>query len=127
MAFWDTGDFRLPARDMVQNVGVDGDHLWPCSLQMRIHCTSQVSVSIVNRAEGRINAIFCICATGHPPKWWQLPRRWVTPRLNDHALTNQRPQVLGPLFMLSGNFSNAGAVFMNSLQCRLVRAFLSDM
>ena len=92
---------------------------------MRIHRASHV---IVNRAEVRINAIFCICvATGHPPKWWQLPRRWVAPRLNDRALTNQRPQVLGPLFILSGNFSNADAVFMNSWQCRLVRAFLSDM
>ena len=114
---------------MVQSVGVDGDHLWPCSPQMHIHCTSHVSVSTVNRADClRINVIFCICATCHPPKWWQLPqRRWVTPRLSDRALTNQRLQVLGPLFMLSGNFSNADAVFMNSLQCRLVRAFLSDM
>ena len=75
-------------------LGVDGDHLWPCRPQMRIHRASHV---IVNRAEVRTNAIFCICvATGHPPKWWQLPRRWVAPRLNDHALTNQRPQVLGP-------------------------------
>ena len=50
------------------------------------------------------------------------------PRRNDHALTNQRPQVLSPpLFMLSGTFSNLGAVFVNSSQCRLVRAFLSDM